>query len=246
MEYILRQLKELGLSEKESRVYVALVEIGKGTAYAIAKQAKVKRPTTYLILDDLRTKGLVLKIPHAKNQIFIAKDPNELFALQEEKLKNARRILPELLARMSGNNKASTLLFEGKEGVKEALAYKRDTLKNKELLAFYAKADKGAGGISKMYFDHDTALAQQKTIIQAFAPEHASLKEFRKTDNLKERRIITLPDSEFFPNVSMEIAPEFVKIILHKNTQALIVENKEFATLLTQVFTMLWKEKVNK
>jgi sugar-specific transcriptional regulator TrmB len=56
MNPIIIQLKELGLTEKQAKIYLALVEIGKGTAYAIAKQAKLKRPITYVILEELRLK----------------------------------------------------------------------------------------------------------------------------------------------------------------------------------------------
>jgi DNA-binding MarR family transcriptional regulator len=238
---ILTYLKDLGLNEKQAEIYLALVEIGRGTAYAIAKHAKVKRPNTYVILEELRKKGLVLKIPHDKNQVFVAKDPNELFVEQEEKIRIARKILPELLARASRKtNKAVTYLFEGLDGLEKALKYKQET---PELLTFYAKSDKGVGSIPKIYIDHDTFLANKKIKIRGFAPAHQSLSPFRKNDSLPERNIKELPSSEFSPNVSVEIGDTFIKIFLHKEKQVLIVENKDFSELLRQVFEIAWKAK---
>ena len=63
---IIDTLSHIGLSEKEVHVYVALAELESGTAYQIALACDVKKPTVYVILEDLRKKGLVLKIPHAK------------------------------------------------------------------------------------------------------------------------------------------------------------------------------------
>jgi sugar-specific transcriptional regulator TrmB len=241
---IINYLKDLGLNEKQSEIYLALIEIGKGTAYAIAKQAKVKRPNTYVILEELRSRGLVLKIPHDKNTVFVAKDPSELFVEQEEKIRNARRVLPELLARTSGKNtKAITYLFEGLDGVEKALKYRNESLKNGELLAFYAKADKGTQSIPKIYFEHDKLLADQKTRIRGFAPAHQSVQPFRKRDTLPERKIIELPVSEFSSNVSVEVGDTFIKVFLHKEKQALIVENKDFSDLMKQIFEMLWEAK---
>ncbi len=241
---IINYLKDLGLNEKQAEIYLALVEIGKGTAYAIAKQAKVKWPNTYVILEELRSRGLVLKIPHDKNTVFMAKDPSELFVEQEEKIRNAKRMLPELLARTSRKNtKAITYLFEGLDGVEKALKYKESSFENNELLAFYAKAEKGSDSIPKMYFDHDKTLAQQKTKIRAFAPTHQSIQSFRKRDKLPERQVIELPISEFSPNVSVEVGDTFIKIFLHKEKQALIVENKDFSNLMKQIFEMLWNNK---
>ena len=50
-------LRNFGLNDKEARVYVALLELGQTTAYAIAERSGLKRPTVYVILDDLRQKG---------------------------------------------------------------------------------------------------------------------------------------------------------------------------------------------
>jgi len=244
MNTIITHLQELGLNEKQARVYLALVEIGSGTAYAIAKQAKIKRPTTYLILEELRNKGVVLKVPHKKNQVFIAKNPNELFIEQEEKIKHAKRALPELLARAAkDSNKVTTYLFEGKDGVRQALNYGIEALEGKELLCYYAKSEKGSEHIPKMYFDHYHALNTHKVKIRGFAPEHHSNKIFREMDKISKREVISLHESEFSPNVSVQIADNFVRVLLHKNSEALIVENKEFAYLMKQVFELVWKVK---
>ena len=244
MNSIINHLQELGLNEKQAKVYLALVEIGSGTAYAIAKQAKVKRPTTYIILEELRTKGLALKVPHKKNQVFIAKNPNELFVEQEEKLQRAKRVLPELLARASKNgNEVTTYLFEGSGGIKQALRYGLETLEEKELLCYYAKADKGSGNIPKMYFDHYNDLSKLKVKIRGFAPDHSSNKIFREMDRLSKREVLSLPLNEFSPNVSVQVADSFVRVMLHKSSQALIIENKEYAQMMKQVFELLWKER---
>lgn len=243
-ENIINYLTDLGLNRKQSEIYLALVELGRGTAYAIAKQAKVKRPNTYVILEELRLKGLVLRIPHEKNQVFVAKDPNELFIEQEERIRKAKKVLPELLARSSSKNKkAITYLFEGMDGIEKALKYKEESSAGKELLAFYAKADKGSKSIPKIYYDHDKKLSDQKTKIRALAPKHNSLDIFRKRDSRPERKTVEIPVSEFSPNVSVEIGDTFIKIFIHKEKQALIVENKDFSDLMRQVFELIWVSK---
>lgn len=244
MKHILEHLENLGLSEKQARVYVALLELGRGTAYAVAKRAGVKRPTVYVLLDELRMKDLVLKIPHSKKQIFIAKNPEEFFAQAEERLQQARRILPNLLARAgSGGNRVKTFFFEGSQGVKQALAYNLAALAGKELLCYYAKSE--GGSIPRIYVDYNAVLVKQKTRIRSFVPRHASLSPFRRFDRLPERKTITLSESEFSPNASVEIADGFVRILLHRDTQALIVENKDFADMMRQAFEMLWTEKAS-
>ena len=103
----------------EGAIYVALLGLGQTTAYAIAEKSGLKRPTVYVVLEDLRKKGLVLKVPHAKKQLFTAKSPEEFFREVEERLNASKRILPELLALTSGSKKPRTLYFEGLKGMDE-------------------------------------------------------------------------------------------------------------------------------
>ena len=152
-------LRTLGLSEKQARAYVALVSLGEATAYQVAGAAKLKRPITYVVLDELRQKGLVLKVPHTKKQLFAAKAPGELFADYEEKFRSAKRALPELLALVQGDDrKVRVLYFEGRDGMKEALNYNIKRLAGKEVVAFYGKSDKlKRAGIPPLYAEYNQA-----------------------------------------------------------------------------------------
>jgi sugar-specific transcriptional regulator TrmB len=53
------KLLQLGLSEKEAAVYLALLSLGKGTVTSITRKAGINRTTGYDILNALATKGIV-------------------------------------------------------------------------------------------------------------------------------------------------------------------------------------------
>ena len=52
-------LKELGFSEKESEVYLAMLELGPAAVQDIAKKAGVNRSTTYVMIESLKRRGLI-------------------------------------------------------------------------------------------------------------------------------------------------------------------------------------------
>ena len=54
---MLKELQDMGLSEKEAKIYLASLEIGRATADQLAKQAKIVRSTTYVQLESLMKKG---------------------------------------------------------------------------------------------------------------------------------------------------------------------------------------------
>lgn len=102
-EEILRQLEDMGLSEKEAKVYVASLVLGPATVQQIANQAEIKRVTTYVILEALGGLGLVSHSSHGKKTFFSAEQPTNLKRLLDKKAQEVanqreafKTFLPEL------------------------------------------------------------------------------------------------------------------------------------------------------
>jgi len=119
------ELQKIGLSDKEARVYLALLSLGQTSVQNIAKESGVNRATTYIILNSLTEKGLVSSYEHKGKSYFIATNPDQLdsiFELKqkeiEEKKKNFRVLLPQL--RMIQNKKIDKPVirfFDGRQGL---------------------------------------------------------------------------------------------------------------------------------
>jgi len=125
-----QQLENIGLNEKEAKVYLALLELGQATAQEVATKAKLNRATTYFVIDTLMKKGLSASFEQGKKQFFIGSDPEKLkdvLKSQEAQIKKREKelelMLPEL---QSVNNKDKgkpvVKYYEGKEGVKTMVA----------------------------------------------------------------------------------------------------------------------------
>jgi len=99
------QLTTIGLTEKESRVYLAALTSGPTTVVALAEETGIKRPTVYVAIKSLTERGLMESRQNGKRTAFVAASPKRIAALlEEERRANATRrkildtILPELLA----------------------------------------------------------------------------------------------------------------------------------------------------
>ena len=115
---ILEVLSQIGLNDKESQVYLGLLELGTATVHPIANKAGIKRPTAYLILDDLQKKGLVSVVPREKKVMYTAESPEKIINDLQKKQELVKRFLPNMLALYNTKkDKPQVLLFEGKEGV---------------------------------------------------------------------------------------------------------------------------------
>lgn len=111
-------LKNIGLDEKQAAVYLALLELGTASVQSIAQKALLKRPTTYLILDELKGRGLVSVVPRAKKVLYTAESPEKFLGDLYKKQELLKRFMPNMLALYNAKiTKPQVLLFEGKEGV---------------------------------------------------------------------------------------------------------------------------------
>jgi len=109
---LINELQNLGLSDKEAKVYLALMELGPSSAFEISKRTGIHHSTVYLEMNSLLDKNLVSK--------YI----NDLIDSKKEQLTKEERILNTLLPElsnlyMSSMEKTKIKIYEGEEGVKQ-------------------------------------------------------------------------------------------------------------------------------
>ena len=235
-------LRQLGLNDKQSLVYTSLLQLGRSTAYAVAEKSGLKRPTVYVLLEELRRTGAVQKIPYAGKQLFVAKSPDALFQEFSERTNEARKVLPQLLALAKSERKPKILYFEGLEGVRQALYYKMNALAGKEITSFAGQAETASKELLALFDEWNNDMKRLAIRIRGVVPRHQSVAKYRKTDAAFGRTVKVIPSSEYDAVISIEISDLFIRILAFRDLQAIIIENKDIATALRQIFEMVWKK----
>jgi len=95
---ILPKLLQVGLSEREAKIYIAILELGEATIADIVKKAQIKRSTVYDMIELLKQKGLISRFYRQKRQIFCAEDPKKIIEDLEKKKKGMEEVMPELVS----------------------------------------------------------------------------------------------------------------------------------------------------
>ncbi|MFH1430087.1 MAG: helix-turn-helix domain-containing protein [Candidatus Uhrbacteria bacterium] len=121
-----KEIQKLGLSEKETKVYLSSLELGPQPVQDIARKAGVNRATTYVMIENLAQRGLMSSFERGKKRLFSAEAPDRLLSLlrvQVEELRERERefsqVLPELRAILaSAGERPRVRFFEGSEGVR--------------------------------------------------------------------------------------------------------------------------------
>lgn len=239
---VARTLEQIGLTDKEARVYLALLGLESSTAYEIAQHCEVKKPTVYVILEELRKKGLVLKVPHAKKALYAAKDISEYLVEQRGKLNAVQAMIPRLMS-MGDSHKPKVYFFTSIRGYNEAMDFKLDTMRGKTFHSLYGNSSESDERVADIY-RRWTPEAVQKGVSFKIVMPPVELGNFPDLKKLaaegKDIQIRKVSEYDQAGHLSIEIAETFVRIDDAKNVTNTIIDDKATADALRSIFNIVW------
>ncbi len=123
-------IREAGLTEGESKVYLALLKLDSSTSGPIIEESGVANSIIYRILDSLIEKGLVSYIIKEKTKYFKAAEPKKILDYLEEKKdkieeskENIEKMIPQLLAFASSKDETTVQVYEEYKGVQTCFGH---------------------------------------------------------------------------------------------------------------------------
>lgn len=91
-------LTQLGFTEKETNVYLAILRAGKVTPGSLAIATHLKRTTVYHIIEELLKRGVIAEDITKKTRTLVALPPEELervITIEEEALQKKRKVVSQ-------------------------------------------------------------------------------------------------------------------------------------------------------
>ncbi|MDX1607828.1 MAG: helix-turn-helix domain-containing protein [Candidatus Spechtbacterales bacterium] len=116
-------LKNIGFSDKDAKVYKALLKLGEANIQAIADETSLPRSTIYTRIEKLTDFGAIDVFQKKKTKYYIAAPPEKLINIIREhakKLENNIDIFKDIAENARQPN-TDLRLFEGVEGIKLVL-----------------------------------------------------------------------------------------------------------------------------
>lgn len=241
-EDLAKNLEQIGLTDKEAKVYLALLSLESSTAYEIAQHCDVKKPTVYVILEELRKKGLVLKVPHAKKALYAAKDIAEYLAEQRGKLNAVQAMIPRMMS-MSSVSKPKVYFYSGIRGFAEAQDFKIDSMRGKTFHSFYGGSEDAQESVRTLFREWTPACVAKDISFQIVTPDTdiGDFPEFKQfAAEGKHIQVQRVADYSQVNHLSIEIAEAFVRITDSKNVVATVIDDKATAEALRSIFDIVW------
>lgn len=241
-EELFEDLQDIGLSEKEAKVYLATLELGQETVQNISKKAEVNRATTYVVLEALQKKGIVSTFEQGKKALFIAEGPHALYNIireQEEELEKRDNdldgIMPELMSVFNLHpDKPKVTFYEGKDGLKSMVYDHFMKSKSKEAQIFF-----NVDHVSDLFSKEEKEMMRMKRIGEKIHLNviYSSSKGIKDTSDLGEGYMV---GSDRYPmSAEIEIFDEKVLIAgLLGDVSGLVIESKIIADTLKSIFRL--------
>ena len=249
-------LKNIGISETASRVYLHLLENGISSARQIAENINIPRTSVYDNLKMLINSGLVMEQDRENKTLYRIDDVKNISRLVKGQIDNLQKQDKALKEILPNINKQTDYLepkikfYNGTEGIKHAL---NDMLwyDNIETLAVWPVSEM-IKVLGADYLDQNNKKRiKQKISIRAIWPQDKAVK-FRQFPFLGEGksffREIRLAPKEMTWNMGFWLYADKVAFISsRKESFGFIIHSRDFVELIKSQFEMVWPlcKKVN-
>lgn len=233
------ELKKLGLTENESKVYLALLGLGSTNAGKIIKKTKLHRNIVYDNLEKLIEKGLVSFViirnikyfeiaPSTELKEYIKKQKKEVI----EKEKIVKKLLPEIEKKRDVERKQEATIFKGQKGVKTLLDELTKT--KSEVLVF--GTGWGMRETMPVYYEQwHLKLAKNKVKCRIVLPQN------KKGKFLKPFIAKYLPEENIMPSTIAVWENKVLNVIWEEEPLGILIISDKVAESYRRYFNLLWK-----
>ncbi len=236
-------LEKIGLSKRESLIYLHLLKSGPLSPTHIADKTGIKRPNVYDSLKSLESKGLIHYQLKNKRRLIVASSPNNLLEVNKQRFDLTKKVLPTLLALDKEQSFEPTISFyQGRKGLRD-LIREYPKAKNKEAWFLISAQDTnkmlGKGFIEDLIQERikrGTKLRSLQTI------DKAEPWEGHTTEAGSKITEIAYVPPEYSFSLSVGVFDDVVVVLSSKREGfGFRVESKEFAAVIRMLYDIAWK-----
>lgn len=240
-------LKSLGLTDAESKAYLALLSMGSTTVGPIVDKSGVSRSKIYHVLEKLKNKGLVSYIIKSKTNYYTATDPEKIgdylnykkeeLNLIESKL---QEILPHLKTMQNYSGKRDEAeVYTGLEGIKATRDIVFKSLKKGEVIRVFG-SDRVAQDAMPKYWEAFHKKRVQFGIKAKYLMKESSREYLDKTK--RSAGLIAIRYTDVTRPVYIDIFADYVitSVMVKGYYVSFVVRNQYIADYYKEWFDQLW------
>ncbi|HEY4516170.1 MAG TPA: helix-turn-helix domain-containing protein [Candidatus Paceibacterota bacterium] len=238
---IVKQLREIGLKQNESEVYLFLLQNGISTPPVIARGTNIARTNCYNILGSLKEKGVVDEQLKGKRKAYIARTPESLKLSLQRKLEVTDRLLPDLEAlHITQKNKPVFRFYDGWQEVKQIYEF---SLQAKKIYGL--GSTERLDSIDENFFENYISKCKKNNIEFQDLVTHDSEKSSNLIKNVRgEMHKIKFLPEEYSQNITdLLIWDDSIALIsLEEPIFGTVITSKPLASTLKMILQLIWNK----
>lgn len=239
MDSPLYLLERYGLSERQSKVYLYLLEKLEDTVLGVAKATDIPRTTVYTILTNLKSQNLVSSFRKNKVQYWTPENVNQLKVNLEQKQEITNSLLPLLkeLTSKAHNNDSSIRLFTGLEGIKIVWEDIISCLETEKPPFVYAVSHTDLYSILPKYFPAWVERRRKSKVFAKLIVHYGH--QFLRSDAGQEVRV--MPEKYIFTGDLTIYGKKVAIFVFEKNRyESIIIDSPAFTQMIQGIFNYTW------
>lgn len=231
-------LRDVGLPDREVKIYLSLLELGESTVLPISKKSGIKRTYCYDILASLQEKRMVTFVERNGRRRYAAEDPASIEQVLKARLEHFTQALPELRSIYGqAGGKPKVRFYEGGEAVL-ALLDELGRVRSFEAITSPDHAIKLMGAKADLL---GQAIAKRKIKVRELYTRGGLtivwIKYYQKP--LQEYRF--LPTGLQMPTDIILFENKMALISYAPDVHALVVEGSQIVQAHKHLFELLWQ-----
>lgn len=246
----LNQLKEIGLTEGEIKVYEALLELGECTKTNLAKKSGVAPSNIYDITNRLLEKGIISKVDKNGIAHFSPANPNHILHFLEQKRQmiekeeqSVSQLLPVLLTKFNKTKeKINVEVFQNWNGLRTVFEdMLEECKKGDENYVFGANKGENSEQADNFFLKYSKARADKGILTKIIFNEELKSRKERISFFLKSKKYDVRFLQQTTPTEIMTYKDKTCIIILTKEPITIRITGNEAAESFKRYFEFLWK-----
>ncbi len=237
---LLEKLQELGLTDKEARVYIALLPRENTGTSNLIRATGLHGQFVYSALDRLEELGLAKHVIERGRKKFSAGSPVRILSLVEEKKLSAQTVVRQLESMFAGKHEQSFEVFQGQSAfVAHEFELLREMPDDGVIHVLGGGGDKYVGLIGEEMDAYETLRIEKRVTVRyiSTAGDHAYLKVMAQERKYFDYRV--LPEKA--PGVDTDILGDKVVFQLYGDpVVSFTFSNKSIADGYRRFFEVLW------
>jgi len=241
---MLEELKRIGLTDGESRAYLALLKLGSSTVGPIVKESGISYSKIYEVLGRLLEKGVISYNIKEKTKHFQSIAPNRLLDILEQKEKEIienrnqlKKIIPNLERIKDKRFLQEAEIFLGIKGLRTAYELLLEEITKEDLLFFYLHDERYAEKTDLFYKQEFHYFKKLGIKLKGIAnSDYKKSKSFTKPPNFVKIKFVDFP----LPSIVDIYNGKILLATWRENPVSILIRSKEMYENYRDYFNEIW------